>query len=166
MSLLCYLFQDPRQLTATIVRFGGVIGTISVGYRVLYFPPGVTDASQGQSGILTGATGSVRLGAGEGSASIVVNISSEALLEPESNFYVNITDVMLTEGEYMVGWDSIDVCGETVQHVCFYEKDSLQFLRACITSQCSQSNSVCQSAFLSSHWHPVLCAGPSSSGSL
>ena len=85
------------------MRFGGVIGTISVGYRVLYFPPGVTDASQGRSDILMGATGSVRLGAGEGSASVIVNISSEAPLEPESNFYVNITDVMLTEGEYTTG---------------------------------------------------------------
>ena len=98
------LFQDPRQLTATIVRFGGVIGTISVGYHVLYLPPGVTDASQGLSDMLMGATGSVRLGAGEGSASITVNISSEALLEPESNFYINITDVVLTEGEYIHGW--------------------------------------------------------------
>ena len=90
------------------MRFGGVIGSISVGYQVLYLPPGVTDASQGQSTMLMGATGSVRLGAGEGSVSIAVNISSEALLEPESNFYINITDVMLTEGEYMVeGWDSI-----------------------------------------------------------
>ena len=103
LTLSLVLFQDPRQLTATIVRFGGVIGSISVGYRVLYLPPGVTDASQGQSNMLMGATGSVRLGASEGSASITINISSEALLEPESNFYVNITDVMLTEGECVAG---------------------------------------------------------------
>jgi G-protein coupled receptor 98 len=88
---------DPRQLQLQVARSGGLFGSISVGYRVLYLPPGETDPARGQSNVVSSSSGSVQMGPNQSTSSLVLNISSSAILEPSSNFYVNITEVMLTE---------------------------------------------------------------------
>ena len=82
-----------------IVRFGGLFGSISVGYRVLYLAPGVTDPDQGQGNVVSSSSGSLQMDADQSLVSLTLNISASAILEPSSSFYVNITEVMLTEGE-------------------------------------------------------------------
>ena len=89
--------QDPRQLSVVILRFGGLLGSVSVSYRILYLPPGVTDPSNGVADTTSPSSGSVRMEFGDGSAALTVNISSEAVLEPQSHFYIELTDVVLNE---------------------------------------------------------------------
>ena len=81
-----------------MVRSGDSVGTISVDYGIVYLPVGVTDPVQGDSSVVTMATGSVQLQGGQVLKEFNVTISEDAFLEPRANFYVYLNSTILVGG--------------------------------------------------------------------
>ena len=79
-----------------IARNGGNEGVIIVEYSVVYLPPGVSNPAMGDSSILTNAANSVKMSDGQAEANITVGIASNAFLEQEGSFWLNLTGVLLS----------------------------------------------------------------------
>ena len=99
--MLNFLIQNPRRLELTIARNGGSEGVIIVEYSITYLPPGVTDPVMGDTSIFTNAASSVTMSDGEAEAIVQVNIASNAFLEQEGSFWLNLTGVLLSSREYL-----------------------------------------------------------------
>lgn len=80
----------------TIARNGGSEGVIIVEYSVIYLPPGVSNPAMGDSSILTNAANSVMMLHGQAEANVTVGIASNAFLEQEGSFWLNLTGVILS----------------------------------------------------------------------
>ena len=83
----------------TIARNGGSEGVIIVEYSITYLPPGVTDPAMGDTSIFTNAASSVTMSDGEAEAIVQVDIASNAFLEQEGSFWLNLTGVLLSSCE-------------------------------------------------------------------
>ena len=79
-----------------IARNGGSEGIIIVEYSVVYLPPGVSNPAMGDTSILTNAANSVMMSDGQAEANITVGIASNAFLEQEGSFWLNLTGVLLS----------------------------------------------------------------------
>lgn len=77
-------------------RNGGSEGIIIVEYLVVYLPPGVSNPAMGDTSILTNAANSVMMSDGQAEANITVGIASNAFLEQEGSFWLNLTGVLLS----------------------------------------------------------------------
>ena len=66
-------------------------------YEVYYLPPGISDPSLGQSGVVSPATGSVQLPAGDTSANVSVEIYDNAFLDI-GKMYVELNATSLNGG--------------------------------------------------------------------
>ena len=91
-----FFFQSERTLSFDILRTGGSVGEVTVQYRVLYLPAGVSDISEGTSGVVSPATGSTKLSEGVTRQNVTVSIFTNAFLDADSNLYVEITGTDLT----------------------------------------------------------------------
>ncbi len=80
------------------MRSGGLSGEITVEYRILYLPAGVTDITKGTSGEVTTGTASVTIAEGVASQDVNVTIFSDGFLDEGSRLYVEITGTQLTNG--------------------------------------------------------------------
>lgn len=68
-------------------------------YSVVYLPPGVLDPAMGDISVFLNAASSVMMLNGEAEASVLINIASNAFLEPEGSFWLNLTGVLLSSRE-------------------------------------------------------------------
>lgn len=76
------------------------MGIIIVEYSIVYLPPGVTNPAMGDTSVFANAAGLITMSNGEAEASIQVNIASNAFLEQEGSFWLNLTGVLLSSCEY------------------------------------------------------------------
>lgn len=81
-----------------MTRSGDSLGTIRIDYGVVYLPVGVTDPIQGDSSVVTMATGAVQLQGGQVSREFSVTISEDAFLESRANFFIYLNSTTLTGG--------------------------------------------------------------------
>lgn len=68
---------------------------INVEYSVVYLPPGTINPAMGDTSIFTNAASSVIMSAGEAETNVRLNIASNAFLEQEGSFWINLTRVLL-----------------------------------------------------------------------
>ena len=86
----------------TIARNGGSEGVIIVEYSVIYLPLGVSDPTMGDTSVFTNAASSVIMSDAESEANVQVDIASNAFLEQEGSFWLNLTGVLLSSREYII----------------------------------------------------------------
>ena len=83
-------FQVTRSISS--------VGQVLAQYRILYLPPGNSNPSQGQAGVVAAETGSVQLLNGQTSANVTVVLYSNAFLEENALIYVEVNDTELNGG--------------------------------------------------------------------
>ena len=65
-------------------------------YTAVYLPPGTTDPVNGDTSVLTNQANSVNMLGGQTEVTIEVNIATNAFLEQEGFFWINVTGVLLS----------------------------------------------------------------------
>ena len=80
----------------TIVRAGGSEGVITIEYYAVYLPPGTTDPANGDMSVFTNAANSATMLGGQAQETVRIDIATNAFLEQEGSFWINITGVLLT----------------------------------------------------------------------
>ena len=92
------LLQNLRNLQLVVTRGGGSVGTIAVDYSIVYLPLGRSDPSQGTTGVVAPAMGSIQIPEGQMSLQFNVPLMSDAFLEEGSAFYVTLDNTTLVGG--------------------------------------------------------------------
>jgi len=67
-----------------------------VEYTVVYLPPGTTDPSNGDISVFTNQANSVNMLGGQTEVTVEVDIATNAFLEQEGFFWINVTEVLLS----------------------------------------------------------------------
>ena len=84
-------------MSFTLSRSQGTAGQVEVLYRVLYLSPGVTDPSNGESGVASSPTNTATFPAGTSSLDVSLSLLSSAFLEENALIYIELVLAELTD---------------------------------------------------------------------